>query len=504
MTNQERRASNIKPLFQSLAYIFICITVSFFISHLIGTDSGIDFNTSTILSGLLITFFNSFFVRKIIIFNESTYTRRLNSSEVLILFIFLITIINIQYIYSLSNSFGELINGPGSLYFISIFLLSLTGCIINYRSQNPLSRSNNDRIPLDDQDFKLITNKIVSSNHYLSALSTVLPKYRENEDGSAIHIAFILAVIQKRRDHYQRTTNLFFTALVIFSLAFSFLLSYFGFIIIDRIDIGFAKSVQEVQEKIVYFDEFRLKYSDFEKEIRKSQYDFNNNYDLFFEETKKENPNLLSGFKFNLFNNKSIPEDSKIAYLLEYIQSLKKKDSFKKSKPSYKESLKSIEDSFKLIRSEMYFSTDPTGNSGLKYIDLKDEIKSLIDKAKKADDNSKIYTLLKRLAISIVISSFFFGILRYLAQQYNVHLRQLEAANADELALRKFYIAYDLAGDNKIASNDLLQQFSKSEGAINLSKADQAATSSAKENDGLDAGDKKIISEILEIIKKKL
>lgn len=114
-------------------------------------------------------------------------------------------------------------------------------------------------------------------------------------------------------------------------------------------------------------------------------------------------------------------------------------------------------------------------------------------------DDAKVYELLKRLAVGFIVGSFFLVIIKYLAQQYSFHLLKYDKTNQEEIQIRKFYLGYELARDDDIKKSELLKHWiSPCEISADHQKVEDSFGS------GLGDNDKKIISEILEILKKKI
>lgn len=87
------------------------------------------------------------------------------------------------------------------------------------------------------------------------------------------------------------------------------------------------------------------------------------------------------------------------------------------------------------------------------------------------------------------------ALLRYLANQYSAHLSKLDAVESSIIEIRKFYMAYELCGDDASKQSELLSSFI----SISTPLAERAGNNFSGPGDSY----KKIFEDILDIIKKK-
>lgn len=413
------------------------------------------------------------------------------------------------------------IEGYRILYFGTAIILTFStiGLFINYRRQLKISGISNGVPVVYEDSFNIVLEKIVSSDAFLSSLHTALPKTEKNDESMEKHVPFILASIRDRRSNHEATSKVFFTALVLFSLLFSGFISYFGFILIDKVEIGLGKYIDEVDGKLRFLKSYKYKYEDIAREYFKIEGSFlnildsniefvenleNSEKDYWIDRTKSRRYSNISGIE----EYYSVSDESlfltRTKSILDITHAIKSSINRLSSKSIVsKIDTNELSDNLSLIESRI----NELRRKIKKFMDRDEKIRSQILELLKdvrkenIDPGHKVYTLLKRLSVGLIVGSFFLAILRYLAQQYSIHAQKVDQADKDELALRKFYVSYDMArGDNE-SWRELLRQFTSQEVRSDLS----GSTSPGDiENSKLDAGDKKIISEILEIIKKKI
>jgi hypothetical protein len=108
------------------------------------------------------------------------------------------------------------------------------------------------------------------------------------------------------------------------------------------------------------------------------------------------------------------------------------------------------------------------------------ELKKETDK-----DLFNLSELIKRLAIGVIICSFFLVVLRYSAQIYKEHHEQMLKAEMDELNIRKYYVALKSSGDaiplRKQSIESLFQNSINGQGNVKDTKMSPQEASIIKE-----------------------
>lgn len=460
---------------------------------------------------LIILPINHLYLNKAIRFvDKSTTIRPLTPSESIFVFFAYSLIVAYSQDFIFSADSEETL----AYMFISSFSLCLIGIIVNFRVQKVTFSSVGS---VNDDDLQTITEKAIRSDAFLSALQTTLPA-KSSASETDQHFPFILSVINKRRNSYQKTSQLFFIALIVFALISTSLITIYGFILIDQQTIGAAKTIQNVEKNLRLLEPSRIDFYSINRSL--TYYErvlIDEIMDIYgsLDALKDKNEILYKHVKpYTFFNDTStdrvrLPTDADPNFqisLQNRISSFKKISAIlinetKKTNADL-EMNRRIKDFTPRLERFLKIADDYENEINDLFKDYSDGREVLLGKiadAKKevATDESRLYSLLKRLSVGIIIGSFFIAVLKYLANQYQFHLNRLHEAELDEVKVRKFYIAYNVAGDTK--GIELLDSFLK-EGSND--KSFQTAVIPASQS--LDDGDKKIISEILSILKKKI
>ncbi len=97
-------------------------------------------------------------------------------------------------------------------------------------------------------------------------------------------------------------------------------------------------------------------------------------------------------------------------------------------------------------------------------LNLGTDVQNLNRVTAKADEvlnkpENRVPELLKRLALGLVVATFFFAILRYIGGLYRNQYQQMLNAEADDLAVRRFYIAYKSSDSSEEQRRSVLSSF---------------------------------------------
>ncbi|MCH7729595.1 MAG: hypothetical protein IH991_24420, partial [Planctomycetes bacterium] len=322
---------------------------------------------------------------------------------------------------------------------------------------------------LRDEDLQKYTERILTSDRYLTALRSTLPKGEEDETNGLDHIPFLLAGIDRRRRDFARSSQLFLLAIIAFGLVFSVLLSWYGFVLIDAMPVGVERSVRDISVSLGkisgYMDQYALTAEMSER--RSFIY-------LGPLEQKVRNMRLeegttgkLLGFLPGLYR----PE-------FEGFDDIRRFPAVLRSQfVSFEYALRDLKDSDDLTE-EQYQELSRALSKAREMIGVTDEqMRALLDKiliqaariehtSKEAaallgEETPRLYSLVKRIAVGLLVGSFFIGILRYLAGLYDLHLQQVARADRDDMATRRFFVSYKTAGDDPEQKKAAVQEFLK-------------------------------------------
>lgn len=453
---------------------------------------------------------NSFALPRFVRYQEPGYPARpLTAMEAVLLTTAYLTV----FMWSQDGFHGS----PWSIawrYTLAGLALTTAGLIFNYRVQKKSLRQGEVGRAVDEDDVRSIVHRCINSGSFISALQTTLPKAEGGSDATS-HIPFILATLQERRQSFNRSSQLFFVALLLFAAMFTALLTVYGFILIDSVPVGVARSIKEAREEIGVLRQHQLDYESLGQSLRRYESSALRQFATLIKtpEDASRYGRGVEAFVSPYLRGGRLEPDAFIRYdtaRADERSLLARVDQFKLALADLKlAQAAAAASSSPVAKAAKQMSDDEPRVSALaskvgllsaRYESTRTALDNLIERAKanETDPDDRLYALLKRIAVGVIVGSFFFAILRYLAQQYASHLSKYESSHADEVMLRKFYLAYDITEKDPEKQKGLIAAF-----LGNSPASTESPPPSAKKQD-LGDSDKKIIAEILEIIKKRM
>lgn len=278
--------------------------------------------------------------------------------------------------------------------------------------------------------------KIVDSNNFLLAIRSILPKSLEDNDNGMIQVPYLLHTIDQRRERCRTSSRNYLILTVLLCILFSVLVSYFGYTIVNELAAGYPKTVAEleVNTKSISNSLLLLKPDLFKNEAFK-QYtegiftnlkstscagidlhqceDTINAINVFERNGNlKELDNALSSIKLNL-------------------------DGAGTTNSAFRQRLDELIVKIRSFQQDKLGALDRIAADEVR---LKEIMSKVNDESNKA--SNRIPELIKRIAVSLVIVTFFIMILRYFGGIYQDHYKQMLQAEADDFLVRRFCISY--------------------------------------------------------------
>lgn len=307
------------------------------------------------------------------------------------------------------------------------------------------------------QESKLIEDvvyKILNSHQLTSSLRTALPDGKDDKEHGLDFIPFLLHRIDEKRKEYQKSSNRFLMSVIIFGLLFISTTTYFGYILINTSSSGIYKTTIDLESEIRklnlninitnkslldYIDDSKVDLEEF----------------LYFIDDKPSLSRLYKEYEVSVSENndkKSLKQISTIAVELE---SIAKKDYPKDtSKESFIRKLSLLSDVLK-----GYVPSLKSSERAIQDV-------LISSKAAAATIDNKINEpqflrddLIKRLSISLIVSTFFIAILRYLAGLYKSHHAELLKTEEEDMFVRKFYVAYKGSSSEDQSKDKVIETF---------------------------------------------
>ena len=278
---------------------------------------------------------------------------------------------------------------------------------------------------------------IFESEHFLSTLRTSLPKGNDDQLHGFDYIPFLLHSIDERRKRFSKSSGRFLSAIVILGIVFSGVVMYFGYILVNEAAAGTPRKMAEIEghERGIASSLAGLvsiqPYSslEFQKNCLPKLYALRKAKpkDAKYDSEKESIDSKISSLNYSkdligLYNSITgthiAPADQ--TKESEYVSALST------ATESISEYIKKQEDFSKEVNANLASVNAVIVDADKRYQDPQNHLPEII----------------KRLALGIVVATFFLAILRYLGGIYQNHYQEMLLAEHEDLAVRRFYVGF--------------------------------------------------------------
>lgn len=332
--------------------------------------------------------------------------------------------------------------------------------------------------------------KILDSEMFLTALRSTLPKGEDDKRYGLDFIPFILHSIDDRRKRALKSAHIFLAATIISALIFSSMVIYFGIALVNEASAGSAKNLYDLKNAMEstssalntylpsYYNNLKFK-QDVEPKLDNLMYldpgprnqDTKNKISMIIGEARRTG-------NFALMNSALSSAQPEISE-----ESSEGKD--------YKEATTKALDSLSAFMNAQEVAVPELANR------IK-ELKDLIPKAEGElnKPENRIPEIIKRLALGIVIATFFLALLRYMGRLYQIRYQQVMAAEHDDFMVRRFYIAFKGSTPSDEQRKTILSNF--------MTAPSASMSTDGKDSSGDTDKEYEILKELLAALSKKL
>lgn len=297
--------------------------------------------------------------------------------------------------------------------------------------------------PPDPKVIKEAVERLLLSEDFLSALRTVIPKGQRDEEYGFDYIPFILGRLNEGRQRLAVSTARFLSATISLGILFSIVLVVYGYILVNAATLEPANTLSRLRDLV-------------------SQIAASSNVLQTEDGNLVADPLWAEAFAEALTSTQELKmKDGK-----ERQGNVKRLDELSKGR-----SFSSLSDAVNFLTKAEELENEPSDiepETLSRLITAKTKIKLLLEKretalrtasqlatqvtkavdrveAKNSEPSNATTELLRRLAVGLVVASFFVAILRYLAGLYKEHSLRLLNVEREEIEIRKFYVAFRCA-----------------------------------------------------------
>ena len=296
-----------------------------------------------------------------------------------------------------------------------------------------------------DQLFRLqkyesekIIRDFLQSTDFKKGILEHIPSGKLNEEGTN-YVRFIISSLEDKKKEYKTKTSFFLIISTTLAFLFSGVVIYFGLVLLESDAVGFNNSLKKLRR-------------DYQELSIQLESNISNRAGILMTvingKTDALNKKSFDGLKVISFE--SLPS---VAELDKNIDELILRASFVKdslNKISLSSPTAWNSNSPKINSVEMYINQLSSEKklfleNELKIKNLNEEvssnIQSIIPKIDLINEENYFNEFLKRLAIGLIVVSFFLAIIRFCVSQYKTNFKESIQAESDSLLVRKTYLA---------------------------------------------------------------
>jgi hypothetical protein len=378
-------------------------------------------------------------------------------------------------------------------YVLSVVAPTLLAIFLAFRIVGSYVTHDGPPEPVDSATLRTAVSAILDSEMFLTTLRSTLPQGKDDTEYGLDYVPYMLHSIDDRRKRAELSSRLFLLATGAAAVIFSTVVMYFGYILVNEAAAGSAKSLADLSRAMQQVSEMTLplvpnyyRTTQFQKDVV-----------LALEKPATMDPGPKNKYvqdrlhaALDAFQNAKTPAD--LSTLLGDLESL----SFKVSKDGLAEQAYAA--ALLQAREKLGEAISSQNMALLRLETNVQELRVLIPKAEDVLSKPEIRTpeIIKRLALGVVISTFFLALLRFLANLYKTRYLQVLEAERDDFAVRRFYVVFKSSQASDEQRKAVLASFMTLASADGSQPKEPADESTKQEFE--------VIKELVQALSKKL
>lgn len=382
-------------------------------------------------------------------------------------------------------------SSSGVLYVLSALASTLLTIFLAFRIFGSYLVVSQNRGPeyLNSAALQTAVTGILDSEMFLTTLRSTLPQGKDDPQYGLDYVPYMLHSIDERRKRAEISSRGFLLATGIAASLFAVVVMYFGYILVNEAAAGSAKSLADLSRAT---QEVNQSLSSYNAEIWRA-------YQLIFPVLQKLD-SMDAGMK-----NKDVKDR-----LHEALDLKKPRRDLFALRNTIAQLLADVskdgvaEHAFATALEEAAKQLDKyifdVQNSPLSYNlwNAMSEVRPLTTKAEDALSKPENRTpeIIKRLALGVVISTFFLALLRSLLSLYKTRQLQVVEAERDDFAVRRFYVVFKSSQASDEQRKAVLESF------MRLASANGSQPKEPTDEDAKQALD--LMKEVVQAATKKL
>ena len=309
----------------------------------------------------------------------------------------------------------------------------------------------------EEQAIKTRVEAFWNSEEFLTCLKTALPKGKDDAKHGLDYVPYMLQNVEARRARYSRSAAAFLSLTVGASIIFSLIVVFFGYNIINESAAALPRSVLQLTDVLKRAtDVSRTLAAEFQ-----GTNEFRQQIGTHISRLEKfESDDALRALHLGIVSRTSATRLSgDFGPLAEELKAALESETMKSAGAGSKATeLKAILTALKDGVQDLVARRNALP---IVFASVVERTKETAEAVKRATESPEARTveLWKRIALGIVVCTFFFAILRYFARIYREHHSQEQIAERDDFDLRQFVVAFKGSEADAEARRSILTNF---------------------------------------------
>ncbi|MGA8808269.1 MAG: hypothetical protein WB973_10365 [Thermoanaerobaculia bacterium] len=380
-----------------------------------------------------------------------------------------------------SEWFGLLYSLENIVTGVALFAISLL--VIRTLWPQLLARPRVRLSPLGRDAIDTYVKEILDSNSFMTALNESLPRGADDAEYGLDSVPYLLSSIRSRRERLNRSTRGFLRLTVIAATATALIISFFAWVLVNDESVGAPRALRSLREST----------DSLATSLRYLNSDYRGSTE-FARLTRAINGKV---------DPANVPIKAKLQAILrnaaageplsDFITALRPvAGELRYDTPRYGSDVDSAMEALDAQNTER--------RAALERIEqLQPRLSGLIDRVSEelGKDQNRIAEVVRRIALGLIVSTFFLAIVRFVANLYRADYNQLLRADFDDMLVRSFYVTFK-------ASEGMGNQRAAVLSSYISALSTFAPLQAAAEEKGLSKEDSDLLKEILAAAAKKL
>jgi len=403
--------------------------------------------------------------------------------QLVIAYALLVTTTRIAYVWypRYSETASLLYSVVGVVTGVVLFAVSLL--VIRTLWPQLLARPRVRLTPLGHDAIETYVKAILDSNAFITALNESLPRGAADAEYGLDSVPYLLSSIRTRRERLDRSTRGLLRLTVIAATVTALIISFFAWVLVNDESVGAPRALRSLRENTDSLaTSLRYLNSDYRgtTEFARLTHAIN---------AKADTGNLPTKAKLQATIRVGMA-DEPLADLVAALRPVA--GELRYDTPSYGRDVDSALEALETQNTERRAALERVGQ-------LQPRLSALIDRVSQelGKDQNRVAEVVRRIALGLIVATFFLAIVRFVANLYRADYNQLLRADFDDILVRSFYVTFKASegmGNERAA---VLSSYIRALSTFEPPKA-------AAEEKGLSKEDSDLLKEILAAAAKKL